>query len=224
MKDTATSCMLVSALIVTIMFAVAFPVAGGSDQDTGLPMFSRKKLFMLFIISIALSLFSSSTSILMFLGILIARYVEEHFLKSLPQKMIIGLSTLFLSIATMMAAFCLSLFIMLPRHSRFFIPIICLASLPVRYFVFLQFSIFVEMFKSTNGPSIFDRKMKRWLYVYTFILSCMWCSFLSNLLSKDNEFHLLPILDDHEVIVFQEYWYDYIFVELEFMWASKTIY
>ncbi|KAB1201231.1 hypothetical protein CJ030_MR0G004589 [Morella rubra] len=102
------------ALIVTIMFAVAFAVPGGNNQETGLPMFSKDKLFALFIIFDALSLFSSTISVLMFLGILTSHYAEEDFLKSLPQKMIIGLSTLFFSIATMMMAFCVALFIMLP--------------------------------------------------------------------------------------------------------------
>ncbi|KAB1206365.1 KN motif and ankyrin repeat domain-containing protein 2 [Morella rubra] len=51
MKGTATSCTVVGALIVTIMFAVAFAVPGGNNQDTGLPMFSKDKLFALFIIS-----------------------------------------------------------------------------------------------------------------------------------------------------------------------------
>ena len=100
MKDTATSCSVVGALIVTIMFAAAFTVPGGTDQNTGFPMFLHKKIFMLFILSDAISLFSSTTSVLMFLGILTSRYAEEDFLKSLPKKMIIGLSTLFFSIAT----------------------------------------------------------------------------------------------------------------------------
>ena len=108
MKETATSCTVAGALIVTIMFAAAITVPGGNNQNTGFPMFLNEKLFMLFIISDALSLLSASTSLLMFIGILTARYAEEDFLKSLPNKMIIGLSTLVFSIATMMIAFCRS--------------------------------------------------------------------------------------------------------------------
>ncbi|KAB1224269.1 hypothetical protein CJ030_MR2G019270 [Morella rubra] len=157
MKGTATSCTVVGALIVTIMFAVAFAVPGGNNQDTGHPMFSKDKLFALFIISDALSLFSSTTSVLMFLGILTSRYAEEDFLKSLPQKMIIGLSTLFFSIATMMMTFCAALLIMLPGQSQRVIPIICLASVPVSLFGFMQISLLVDMIKSTYGR-IFVRK------------------------------------------------------------------
>jgi hypothetical protein len=53
----------VGAFIVTIMFAAAFTVPGGNIQDTGInPVFLHKKAYMTFIISDAISLFSSSTS------------------------------------------------------------------------------------------------------------------------------------------------------------------
>lgn len=43
MKETASSCTVVGALIVTMTFAAAFTVPGGTDQDTGFPMFLDKK-------------------------------------------------------------------------------------------------------------------------------------------------------------------------------------
>ena len=162
MKDTATSCTVVGALIVTIMFAAVFTVPGGNNQNNGFPIFLDKKLFMVFIVSNALSLFSSSTSVLMFLGILTSRYAEEDFLESLPRKMIIGLSTLFFSIAAMMTAFSVALFLMLHDQSWIFKPVICLASIPITLFVLMQFPLLVDMVISTYGPSIFNRKMKRW--------------------------------------------------------------
>ena len=162
MKDTASSCTVVGSLIVTIMFAAAFTVPGGNDQNKGFPIFLNEKLFMVFIISDALSLFSSSTSVLMFLGILTSRYAEEDFLKSLPTKMIIGLSTLFFSIAAMMTAFSAALFLMLREQSWIFIPVICLASVPVTLFVLMQFPLLVDMTILTYRPGIFNRKMERW--------------------------------------------------------------
>ena len=117
MKGTASSCTVVAALIVTIMFAATITVPGGNKQDSGFPVFLNEKVFMLFIISDALSLLSSSTSVLTFLGIRSSRYVEDDFLKSLPLKMIIGLFTLIFSMATMMITFCTSLFIILPGKS-----------------------------------------------------------------------------------------------------------
>ncbi|KAL6199875.1 hypothetical protein ACLB2K_029657 [Fragaria x ananassa] len=55
MKGTATSCTVVGALIVTMMFAAAFTVPGGNDS-TGLLIFIDKKLFKVFIVSDAVSL------------------------------------------------------------------------------------------------------------------------------------------------------------------------
>jgi hypothetical protein len=164
MKGTSTSCTVVGALIVTIMFAAAFTVPGGNNQDTGIPVFLDKRLFMLFIIFDALSLFSSTTFVVMFLGILTSRYAEDDFLESLPRKMIIGLSTLFFSIAAMMTAFSTALLIMLQgQYSWLVIPVICLASVPVTLFVLMQFPLLVDMCMSTYGPGIFDKKMKRWV-------------------------------------------------------------
>ncbi|XP_050281379.1 ankyrin repeat-containing protein ITN1-like isoform X2 [Quercus robur] len=162
MKGTASSCTVVGALIVTIMFAAVFTVPGGSDRTKGFPIFLNEKLFMVFIVSDVLSLFSSSTSVLMFLGILTSRYAEDDFLESLPRKMIIGLSTLFFSIAAMMTAFSAALFLMLHEQSWIFKPVICLASIPITLFVLMQFPLLVAMANSTYGPSIFHRKMKRW--------------------------------------------------------------
>lgn len=105
MKDTATSCTVAGALIVTMMFGAAFTVPGGIRGDTSFLMFLKKPLFTVFIISDSVSLFSSTTSVMIFLGILTSRYAGEDFLKSLPTKTILGLSTLFFSIASMMIAF-----------------------------------------------------------------------------------------------------------------------
>ncbi|XP_034890469.2 uncharacterized protein [Populus alba] len=162
MKEAATSCTVVGALIITIMFTAAFTVPGGNVQETGYPIFKDKKSFTVFIVADAVSLFSSSTSVLMFLGILTSRYAEEDFLKSLPTKLIIGLSMLFFSIAGMMVTFCAALIIMLHGRLQVIIPIVLLASIPVTLFMWLQFPLLVEIFVSTYGPGIFDRKMKRW--------------------------------------------------------------
>ncbi|XP_028963754.1 uncharacterized protein [Malus domestica] len=151
MKETATSCTVVGALIVTIMFAAAFTVPGGNDEKTGLPKFITKKVFRAFIVSDAISLFSSTTSVIMFLGILTSRYSEDDFLKSLPTKMIIGLFTLFLSITNMMIVFSCALYIMLDGKLSVLIPNILLASVPVTSFIWMQFPLLVELFNSTFG-------------------------------------------------------------------------
>jgi hypothetical protein len=62
MKATATSCTVVGALIMTIMFTAAFTVPGGYVQESGYPIFKDQESFTVFIVSDAISLFSSSTS------------------------------------------------------------------------------------------------------------------------------------------------------------------
>ena len=161
-KETAESCTVVTALIVTIMFSAVFTVPGGYD-NSGLPLYLNSNSFMIFIISDALSLFTSTTSLLMFLGILTSRYREEDFLQTVPTKLMVGLSMLFFSLATMMITFGVALFMVLrERIAWVSFPIILLASLPVTLFAMLQFPLLVEIFISTYGPGIFDKPKKPW--------------------------------------------------------------
>ncbi|KAI3908805.1 hypothetical protein MKW98_029355 [Papaver atlanticum] len=170
MKDTATSCMLVATLIATVVFAAPFTVPGGSisdinSKDNGIPIFLRKNSFMVFAIADSLALFSSLTSVLMFLSILTSRFSEEDFLTSLPRKLIIGLVTLFLSIAAMMVSFSAVLSIVLGRRFAWFpIAVTLVACVPVALFAMLQFPLLVQMIISTYGASIFRRhdSLKIW--------------------------------------------------------------
>ncbi|XP_043690034.1 ankyrin repeat-containing protein ITN1-like isoform X2 [Telopea speciosissima] len=165
MKDTASSCMVVATLIATVVFAAAFTVPGGDNNNNGIPIFIKAKSFMVFAISDALALFSSATSVLMFLSILTSRYAEEDFAKSLPKRMIIGLATLFVSIATMMIAFSATLSIVLDsRMAWVAIPISVFALVPVTLFALLQFPLFIDMIRSTYGFGVFKRLTKPMLY------------------------------------------------------------
>ncbi|XP_028786702.1 ankyrin repeat-containing protein ITN1-like [Neltuma alba] len=111
MKGTAKSCMLVSTLIATGVFTAAFSIPGGINDDTGVPNYLGKRSFMIFAISDAIAMISSSASILIFLSILVSRYAEYDFHHSLPSKLIFGLITLFISITSMMIAFSSAFFI-----------------------------------------------------------------------------------------------------------------
>ncbi|CAA2964729.1 ankyrin repeat-containing ITN1-like isoform X1 [Olea europaea subsp. europaea] len=157
MKDTGSSCMLVATLITTVMFAAIFTVPGGNNNNTGTPMFLKDKSFIIFSISDALALFSSVTSILMFLSILTSRYAEGDFLESLPKRLIIGLTTLFFSIASMLLAFSASFFIVVGHQlALIIIPIALTACVPVTLFAFLQFPLLADVMHSTCGSGIFS--------------------------------------------------------------------
>ncbi|KAI3925637.1 hypothetical protein MKW98_001491 [Papaver atlanticum] len=161
MKDTSGSCMVVSALVATVAFAAAFTVPGGNIGDSnstknGTPVFLGKTSFTMFAVADAISLFSSITSVLMFLAIYTSRYAEMDFLKSLPQKLIIGLATLFISMAAILVAFGASLYIVVgDRFERAPIPIALFSCCPLVLFAWLQLPLFVEMVRSTYRGSLF---------------------------------------------------------------------
>ncbi|KAI5674238.1 hypothetical protein M9H77_14602 [Catharanthus roseus] len=165
MKDTANSCTVAATLIATIAFAAAITVPGGNNGDSGLPIFSKVPAFNVFAVSDALSLFSSTASLLMFLSILTARYAEQDFLFSLPRRLIIGLGTLFLSITTMMIAFSATIYLVFgDRKAWTIVPIAAFACLPVALFVALQFPLLVDMIRSTYRPGIFGKHSNRILF------------------------------------------------------------
>jgi len=165
MKDTANYCMLVATLIATVIFAAAFTVPGGSNQTTGTPIFLRRTWFMIFFISDAIALCSSSTSIVIFLSILTSRYTEEDFFKSLPSKLVFGLATLFISMALMMVAFSATCFLVYTSASAW-VPtvVITSASIPITMFVLLHRKLWVDTLLSTYKSRFLFRPNKHRLF------------------------------------------------------------
>ncbi|KAM5585095.1 ankyrin repeat-containing protein ITN1-like [Rosa sericea] len=161
MKDTANSCMIVAALIATIVFSAAFSVPGGTSDNTGQPNFLKETAFLFFAIADGVALVSSSTSILMFLFILTSRYAEGDFLKSLPLKLMIGLASLFISIASMMVAFSATFYLDC-HYGLGWVPnlIFVFAFVPVALFAFLQFPLLSDMFSSTYCSSLLFQPWK----------------------------------------------------------------
>ncbi|WOG94122.1 hypothetical protein DCAR_0313415 [Daucus carota subsp. sativus] len=165
MRQTAAQCMVVAALIATIMFAAAFTLPGGNNDDNGHPILMKKSAFKVFVVTDAISLCTSCASLLMFLAILTARYAENDFLRSLPVKLIVGLVTLFISIANMMIAFGASFFLLYARSMKW-VPVLVtvLAGLPVILFVGLQYRLLIDVISSTFNSRHLFRPKKRMLY------------------------------------------------------------
>ncbi|KAI9126545.1 hypothetical protein K1719_002141 [Acacia pycnantha] len=110
--------MVVSTLITTGVFIATFSIPGGINDSSGNPNYLQKPSFLTFAIADATAMISSSTSILIFLSILISRYAEDDFHKSLPLKLISGLVAFFISIISMMVAFSSAFFIMYYHGSK----------------------------------------------------------------------------------------------------------
>lgn len=158
-------CMLVATLIVTIAFAVAFTVPGGYKQENGLPLFTHDPSFLVFVIADALSLFSSATSLIVYLSILASRYDQHDSLFSLSKKLMMGLVTLFFSVAAMMVTFSASFFMLYHRGLKW-VPILIatFAIMPVFTFAALQYRLLVDMFPSMFDSTIQFNPQKRMLY------------------------------------------------------------
>ncbi|XP_023759684.2 ankyrin repeat-containing protein NPR4 [Lactuca sativa] len=174
MKDTASQCMVVAALIATVVFAVAYTIPGGYRQTDdkekgykeGLPVFLYNGPFLAFVVLDAFSLIMSSTSILVFLSMLTSRYTQEDFRKSLPKKLLAGLLMLFLSIVTMMISFSVSFFVLYSSH-RFIalaISIALVSVIPIFFHGLLQYPLLKDVYRSTFHSGRLFKPKKQMLY------------------------------------------------------------
>ncbi|KAJ8429477.1 hypothetical protein Cgig2_011063 [Carnegiea gigantea] len=85
MKTTSESCTLAVTLITTVDFTIVFIIPGGINNSTSYPILLTQAAFAVFSISNAISCFSSSVSILMFLLILTSHHSERYFLRCLDK-------------------------------------------------------------------------------------------------------------------------------------------
>ncbi|XP_021719643.1 ankyrin repeat-containing protein ITN1-like [Chenopodium quinoa] len=149
MKKTAESCALVATLIATVVFSAAFQLPGGVN-DKGSAVLLKSLCFVVFSSSNAVSLFTSLASVLMFLSILTSRYAENDFHISLPLKLMMGLTLLFVSIATMILAFTATFFITFIEGVKWLpIPIALISSVPVALFALQQYPLLLDIYRST---------------------------------------------------------------------------
>ncbi|XP_076926214.1 uncharacterized protein LOC143589286 [Bidens hawaiensis] len=159
MKKTADSYTITAALIITIVFAGAITVPGGNNGETGKAILESKPSFIVFAVSDAISLFTSTTSLLLFLSILTARCAEDDFLYKLPKRLILGLAMLFMSVTTMMIAFSAALYIMFGQeNSWILIAIASITCLPIASFVTLQLPLLIDLISSTYSRGIFCKQ------------------------------------------------------------------
>ncbi|GJR02813.1 ankyrin repeat-containing domain-containing LTR copia-type protein [Tanacetum coccineum] len=150
MKTTAESSSITAALITTIVFAAAITVPGGSNQDKGMPVFTKEVAFIIFAVSDTISLFAASTALLVFLSILTARFSEKDFLVSLPRRLLIGICTLLLSAISMIVAFSATVFLVFCHQKPWMLAPICgLSLIPISFLVALQLPLIVDLSRST---------------------------------------------------------------------------
>jgi hypothetical protein len=149
MKETSNSCMLVATLISTVVFAAALTVPGSSNKITHTPLFNKDQWFAIFILSNAISLFTSAASIILLLSLLTSSYEENEFVTSLHARLMFGLTTLFFAITTMVLAFISAIFLIFD-YELIWVPYLLasLASAPVILFLGLHFNLWADLIRS----------------------------------------------------------------------------
>ncbi|XP_038887507.1 uncharacterized protein LOC120077630 isoform X2 [Benincasa hispida] len=146
LTNTSESCSVLAALVVTVAYASAATVPGGNG-DHGTPPFIKETGFLIFSLASLIALCSSTISLIMFLAILSSRFDEVDFGLKLPNRLFVGLFSLFFSIVAMLVSFCAGHYFLLSRHLQsiaFFIYIA--TSLPVAlFFVKVQLPLICDL-------------------------------------------------------------------------------
>ncbi|XP_020989838.1 uncharacterized protein LOC107468162 [Arachis duranensis] len=145
-KETAQSCSAVAVLVATVVFAAAYTVPGGTD-DNGLPRFLHHPIFLVFTIMDVVSLASSLASVVMFLSILTSPCEMWDFRSSLPRKLMAGFAFLFFSMATTMMSFSATVLINIKLEKNKWTSTLTYSAafFPVSIFAMMQFPLYVAM-------------------------------------------------------------------------------
>ncbi|KAJ7006178.1 hypothetical protein NC653_005511 [Populus alba x Populus x berolinensis] len=146
LTNTSESCSVVAALIATVAFATSSTVPGGVNETTGSPILEYQPTFKMFAISSLIALCFSVTSVVMFLAILTSRYQERDFGQDLPRKLLFGLTSLFISIASVLVSFCTGHFFVLRDELKYAaFPVYAVTCLPVTFFAVAQFPLYFDL-------------------------------------------------------------------------------
>ncbi|GLT36366.1 hypothetical protein SLA2020_107500 [Shorea laevis] len=146
LTSTSESCSVVAALIATVAFATSSTVPGGTQEKTGKPNMESQPAFNVFAFSSITALCFSITALVMFLVILTSRYQERDFMTHLPIKLLCGLTSLFVSIASMLVSFCAGHFLILKDNLKYAaFPVYAVTCLPVTLFAVAQFPLYFDL-------------------------------------------------------------------------------
>ncbi|XP_052184031.1 ankyrin repeat-containing protein ITN1-like isoform X2 [Diospyros lotus] len=148
-KRTGENCSIVAVLIATVAFAAAYTVPGGPNQNTGYPLLLNQSFFIIFTLSDALSLTSALTSVITFLSVLTSSFQLKDFRRSLPQKLLLGVTLLILSVSMMMLAFAATIILLISNKQQWTrIVLYSVAFLPVSIFAISYLPLYVELVRT----------------------------------------------------------------------------
>ncbi|MED6121679.1 hypothetical protein PIB30_032446 [Stylosanthes scabra] len=146
LTKTAESCSVVAALVATVAFTTSTAIPGGPDQNTGVPLLRGRPAFNLFAVAALIALCSSVTSLVLFLSVLTSRFQEKDFAVDLPRKLLLGLTTLFTSIASVLISFCAGHYFIIEDELKYAVfPIYAATCLPVSFFALVQLPLYFDL-------------------------------------------------------------------------------
>ncbi|XP_058089013.1 uncharacterized protein LOC131235713 isoform X2 [Magnolia sinica] len=157
LTSMSNSCSVVAALVATVAFATAATIPGGFTSENGTPVFEGKNAFDVFTVSSLIALCFSIISVITFLAILNYPYQESDFGNYLPKKLIIGFTSLLLSIAFMFASFCASHFFLLRDKLHYIAyPVYVTICFSITLFAIFQFPLYFDIIKFTVTSALPD--------------------------------------------------------------------
>ena len=160
LKDTSESCSVVAALLAGVSFATSSTVPGGNRNETGEPALEGRPAFDAFALSSVIGLCFSVTALVMFLSILTSRKEAKDFRIDMPRKLLLGLSSLFLSIIAMFVAFCSGHFFLIDqKYKNIVFLIYSVTCFPVTLYAVAQLPLYMDLLRSivTKVPKTSDK-------------------------------------------------------------------
>ena len=148
LKNTSQSCSVVAALIATVAFATPTTSPAGKES-CGMPTLEMNLAFNVYAVTSLVALCFSVTALFLFLGILTSRYQEKDFRRDLPRKLFYGLTSLFVSIASMLISFCAQhFFVLKDKLKNKVIPMYIATCLPITLYAISQFPLYFDLVKA----------------------------------------------------------------------------
>ncbi|KAI9118912.1 hypothetical protein K1719_009587 [Acacia pycnantha] len=164
LNHTSESCSVVAALIAGVAFATSTTIPGGTQEGSGKPYLQRHPAFNMFALTSLLALCCSITSLAMFLAILTSRQQPRDFRKDLPLKLLLGLSSLFISISSILVSFSAAFFFVLKDSLQEVVfPLYAATILPLTFYAVAQFPLYADLVKAifSKVPQASNRESEK---------------------------------------------------------------
>ncbi|KAH9729706.1 ANK REP REGION domain-containing protein [Citrus sinensis] len=158
---TSEACTVMAALIATVAFTSSSNVPGGVNGETGDPNLKDQLAFNVFAISSLVALSFSITALVVFFTITTSQFQERDFRNDLPGKLLLGFTSLFVSIASMLISFCAGHFLVVRDNLKYAaFPLYAGTGLPLTLFAIARFPHCVYLFWATFKKVPQKRKLE----------------------------------------------------------------